>query len=109
LWWVHPGQKPNIQPASHSLPSSMGWERNRRKARRLMYQGNGSLIGKAKAACTSKAKHNQDVVHYFSSSGRCPAISYREGLHSEHAVVALEDKHHNHKHLALFPSPGFYY
>lgn len=56
LWWVHPGQQPNIQPASHSLPSPMAWEGNRRKARILIYQDNGSLTGKAKAAWTSKAK-----------------------------------------------------
>jgi len=37
------------------------------------------LIGKAKAALSSKP--NKEVIHCFSSAGRCSPISRKAGLH----------------------------
>lgn len=56
LWWVDPGQQPNIHPASCSLPFSMGQGEDRRKVRRPVDRDDDSLIQIAKAVRASKAK-----------------------------------------------------
>lgn len=85
--WVDFGQQPNTQQAPLSLPSPMGWEENRRKARRQIGGGNDNLIGKAKGVCAGKAKRG---IHSLLPIGKQIFSHFLEKRASAHVVVAWE-------------------
>jgi len=74
------------------------WGENRRKLRRLVVQDNDSLIAKAKAACTSKARTG---INSILPVGRKMFSHCLESRASAHITGAWKEKHRKHKCLLL--------
>lgn len=87
MTWVDSGQQPNTQPAPLSLPSPMGWEENRRQARRQIGGGNDNSIGKAEGVCADKAIRG---IHSLLPIGKQMISHFLEKRASAHAAVAWE-------------------
>lgn len=98
LWWVALGQQSDTHTATHLLPSSVGCRETRRTVRRLT-GGDKSLVGKARAADTSKRKIFFTITHQelFSHPHKSRASSC--------VMVLCEDKCHNQGHPTSFSFP----
>lgn len=93
--WAHtsggidPDQPPNTHAAIHLCPSHTGWEKKRKRVKRLVDQDNDSLIVKAKPAHTSKAIRG--IYSPFLIS------HFLESRASVHVTFAWEHKSSNHR------------
>lgn len=78
-------------------------KKSKRKGKRQVDQDNNSLIRKAKAPCTSKAKRGIHWLLHFPSAGRCLATSWEAWPQYACLMAARENKHHNHEHPPFLP------
>ena len=105
LWFNSSWQLSPTEPLAHSTPGGMGERIRRVKVRKLMGWDKDSLIGKAKAVRTSKAKQG---IHLLLPTGR-QVLSHLQGSRApSHVTVTWEDKHQYSECPPLPPpSPSF--